>query len=299
MTDDYHRQYPSVDLDVQDISRRVPLSARLAVRLGNLWSLIGWGVFGFTMIFGWMILATADLTFGLQFAGDLETAPAEVTEVEKTSMSENERKIHAVGYRFTGPDGQVRQGVSYTFAPPEPGEAVTVEFPRDDPETSRITGMRHKPFPGFLAVFLLFPLAGWVVVMVGWSKGGKNLRLLRTGVLTRGRLVDKKPTASRVNNQRVWKMVFAFTDAEGNEHQAVARTHKPEKLTDQPEELVLYDPAGPYRSALLDALPGGVGIDPRTNEISRPSLLRIVLPVGLVLLVVLCHGLYLSIRLTP
>ncbi len=299
MTDDYHREYPSVDLDVQNVCRGVPFSARLAVRLANPWSLVGWGVFGFAMIFGWMVLAAADLTFGVRFAGALDTAQGTVTEVKQTTMSENESKIHAVHYRFPSPDGQVRQGVSYTFDPPEAGTAVSVEFPEGDPETSRIAGMRTKPFGGWLAVFLLLPLVGWVLVMVGWSKGGKNLRLLRTGVLTRGRLVDKQPTASRVNNRRVWKLTFGFTDAEGNEHQAVARTHTPEKLTDQPEELVLYDPAAPYRSTLLDVLPGGVGIDPRRNEVSRPSLLRIVLPVGLVSLVILGHGLYLLNRLTP
>ncbi len=295
MADDYHPEYEDVEpgRPGRTTTRRsVPLSAWLAVRFGHPLAYVGWLVFGFTMIFGWLILSSVDLSFGLAFSGDPATAEGEVIASRSANMEINGRSVYRVEYRFTGPQGQTRRGRSYGYANPEPGTPVTVEFPPDDPDTSRIQGMTTRPAPAWLLAFLVFPLVGWILVLVSWFLSSRRLHVLRCGQLTHGRLIKTEPTSTRINNQRVYKYTFGFLDHQGSEQEAVCKTHKPERIRDDELEPILYDPDRPWKSALVDDLPAGVGLDPQTDAILRPELWRIVLPVLIVTVVILGHGIY-------
>jgi hypothetical protein len=77
----------------------------------------------------------------------------------------------------------------------------------------------------------------------------------------RGRLVDKSPTNTTINNRRVFKLTFEFLDRDGNAHRTSIKTHHPENLEDDAEELLFYDPAHPEHACARDAMPGGVSVN--------------------------------------
>jgi hypothetical protein len=71
--------------------------------------------------------------------------------------------------------------------------------------------------------------------------------------------------------------------------QAVAKTHLPEPITDEPEERLLYDPKAPAHAVLVDGLSGGVSID-NHGELFALRPVRAVLCLIPVTLVVAVHS---------
>jgi hypothetical protein len=239
----------------------------------------------------------ADLTGWWVFSGEWETARGEVMGVEKTLFSEGGSKhrrgtpVYAIHYEFMV-DGERHEGVSYVKGKrAEAGRTVTVEFPRGTPGSSRLQGLRRAPVGAVPALITpIFPMVGLVFVIIGWRRGGRGVRLLRHGVLARGRFKSKEATRTRVNRQTVYKLTFEF-EVDGRIYQASARTHETERLQDEEEELLLYDPLDPRRAVMLDGLPGRPRIDDngfiRVESVSR-SLMVLVFPVA----TLVGHGLY-------
>jgi hypothetical protein len=271
--------------------RLVPPLVQIRVLFGGVLNQIGWLLFGFGMIFVWVFAANIDWSF-VQFRGPLDTAPGAVTESRPTGSSENRRQIHEIHYTFMTPDEHTHQGVCYSLGlPMSAGEKVTVEYPAGRPETSRIKGMRTGMFGAFVLFVAIFPAVALVLVAIGLRSGRRGLRLLKHGQLAEGRLIDKRSTNMKVNNQTVWKYTFSFVAADGREYQAIGRSHT-DRLEDEPAESLLYDPANPTRSVMLGSLPG----DPRIDEqgqirVRAPlaSLAVLVLP----LIAIVGHGLVL------
>ena len=299
-----------------DPPREVPWAVKLRVLFGGFLSQFGWAFFGFGMVFVWAFTANADLLGWYRFGGELEYAQGTVTAGEATHCSVNNSRVYANHYRFTTGDGTEHTAVSYaTGRRLSPGRQVRVEYPPGRPETSRIAGMRTSIFGVATLLVLIFPAAGLGLLLPGLWRGLRGIRLLRDGKQAVGRLIDRKPTRARVNNQPVWKLTFEFTAEDGGVFQVSARTHDTSRLSgeapgslpgvaaasgggdgeDAPLEPLVYDPFRPARAALLDALPGGPRIDENGNiRVSRPlrTLAVLIAPAA----TILGHGVYIMIR---
>jgi hypothetical protein len=112
----------------------------------------------------------------------------------------------------------------------------------------------------FLCLLAVPPV---VIIVIALRKGGQNVRLLREGVITQGKLVKREPTNTRVNNKTVYKFTFGFQDNRNRTHQVITKTHDVDDIGDEPTETIVYDPNDPSKACVVDALPGKVKFDAR------------------------------------
>lgn len=276
--------------------RPVPFLLRAQVLFGGILSFIGWIFFAFGMVFAVVFGSLADVTSWYLFRGPVATANGALVEVKETSASENDVRIYSYKYSFHA-EGADYEGVSYLPGRShEPGEAVVVEYVEGDPSLSRIRGMRRAEFGPWVLFVMVFPLVGFIFIVVSLRGGLKANRLLAHGKLAWGELVSKEPTNTRINNRVVYKLTFDFQPEEGGHAQAVARSHMPEKLQDEQRERLLYDPFRPDYAVLLDSLPASPAIDLTGNLQARSPVfaaLTLLLPgIPLAALAVLVYFLY-------
>jgi hypothetical protein len=277
--------------------RHVPGLVRASNLLGGFLNQFAWAWLGITGLLLWFFLPNADVAGLYYFQGDMPTAAGVVAAAEETNFEEDDTDVYAHTYRFTGPDGVEREGVSYdTGRRLEAGAEVTVEYVPDDPAISRIHGMRRKPFGvegwgGLLMLGMmgLFSLIGLGFLAAGVRRGFRANRLLGSGRIALGRLKAKRATNTRINDRTVWAFDFEFDGEDLRTHQATAKTHEVDRLSDPRGEFLLYDPVEPWEAVLLDNIPGAVRISEQGYlETDRPrkAALSLLLPV----LVLSAHG---------
>jgi hypothetical protein len=276
--------------------RHVPVTLRLQVLFGSAMGQFGWFFLGFGMIFVWVFGTQADLLSLRFLGGRLATATGVVLQSDSTSVRYNGRLVFAHHYSFATPGGEQHRGVSYGVRRLEPGSRVTVEYREADPSVSRIQGMGHGILPWWVLLFVsIFPAVGIGFIIPALRQGTKACRLLGHGRLAAGILRAMEPTGSRINNQPVYKMVFGFQADDGRAYEATANTHEPERLRDQQQELLLYDPFDPSYAVMLDSLPGAPEIDQTGRfRARRPAaaLRALLLP----MVTIVGHGVYAAFR---
>jgi hypothetical protein len=258
--------------------RRVPFSLAISTSL-NAVVQVGFAVLGFSSIFFWTFVANADFSF-ITFAGSLGRASGVVTRVETTNASENRTSIRANHYEYSV-GGQNFQGVSYsTGEAVQQGENVLVEYLQRAPGTSRIAGQRRKMFGPLVLLVIIFPALGLAFIIGGVRWGSRRARLMRDGIFTTGVLKRKRATNATVNNRRVFDLFFEFTARDGRRCEAKARTSIPERLEDEREEPLLYNPERPEDAVMLDEAPARPQFDERGELMGRPvaALLAMILP---------------------
>jgi hypothetical protein len=274
--------------------RRVPLSLRI-VNFFNGWAQIGWGIFGFGMIFFWVFAGSADYSF-LTFRDPAGRATGHVTKVEETGASENDATITANHYQYSVA-GELFEGKSYsTGDTPAVGAEVTVEYDEDSPHRSRIEGMRRGMFsPGVLFV-TIFPAVGLGFLIPGMLTGRKRNHLLQNGILTTGKAVDRRPTNIRINNRPLWEVVFEFHDRHGQRRECCARATDTTRLEDETSEALLYDPEDPTKAYVIDEAPARPTFDHNGDLEARPmsAVLASLIPGGVIAL----NALFLYAKLT-
>ena len=276
--------------------REVPTTLRLQVLFGGVMSQMGWFFLGFGMIFVWVFGAHADILSLYHFRGRLATATGVVLESNSTRVSYNERPVFAYHYSFVTPNGQQHEGVSCSVRRLEPGSRVTVEYREAKPSVSRIQGMGRGALPWWVSLFVcIFPAVGIGFIIPALRHGRKACRLLGNGRLAVGILRAMEPTGSHINKRPVYRMVFGFQAEDGRPYEATAKTHEPERLRDQPRELLLYDPLDPSYAVMLDSLPGSPEIDLKGSfRARRPAaaLGALLAP----MLTIVGHGVYAVVR---
>lgn len=259
--------------------RRVPFTTALSLHFGGSLTVLSWifVAFGmlFVMAFGWNV----NFTEPFKFRGQLQTAQAVITDAYETNMSVNEEPVVQWFYRYEV-DGQTYDGNSYSHGRwHDQGEKVIVEFPPGSPERARIVGGRLGQSPLWVFVFVTtFPVVGLVGAFFGLRSGHRAYRLLRNGVLTRGSLRSKVPTAMTVNDAPVYEMTFAFSpQGFPREFTCVAKAHDTHALEDESTERILYLPNDPTVAVLLDSLPEGVRIAGDGQFVGTSPLIAVAL----------------------
>jgi hypothetical protein len=230
--------------------RAVPLSFVVVNAAG---SKIAWLVLAFASLFFWLFCARADLSF-LTFRPPYAEAQGTVTDIGSTAASENRQSIRAVGYSYHV-QGAALIGTSYVVGDaPEPGERVTIEYLADAPQKSRIAGMRRDLWSPWILLIALWPGITLIIIIATSRAGLRRCRLLREGLQTTGRLVEKRKTNTEINGQRVYELTFEYATFDGRQLTTSTSTHRTERLLDEREEPLLYDPIDPSRACLLDSL---------------------------------------------
>lgn len=275
------------------VPRRVPLSLQI-VNFFNGFSLIGWLIFGFGMIFAWAFVLNADFSF-VTFRGPFAIAEGRVTDVEETGASVNRSRVHANHYEYSVA-GTKFSGTSYTTGDVvSTGDSVSIEYDEDHPARSRITGMRRAMFGPGLVFVLIFPLVGLLILIPATIFGIKRNRLLRDGLLADGTLTSKAATNMQVNNRTVYELIFTFTARDGRQYEAKARSTDTRRLEDESQEPLLYDPADPTRACLLDEAPARPEFEPNGDLRGNPaSAIRMLILPGIV---IVGHGTFLLFKL--
>lgn len=256
--------------------RGVPLSLRV-LNFFNGAAQLGWGIFGFGMIFFWIFGAQADFSFAT-FHVDGQTR-GRVIRVDDTGASENKQPVRKHHYEYSVA-GRTLTGTSYaTGGGASEGEEVTVEYDEGTPERSRIAGMRRAMFGPGAAFVVIFPLVGAVILYFATRSGVHRNHLLREGILTTGTYVSREPTNMTVNKQRVWEVTFEFTDRNGQRQEAKARSTDTSRLEDEAREPLLYDPNDPSKAYLLDEAPSRPRLE-HGELVGRPlpAMLALIVP---------------------
>ena len=278
--------------------RAVPACAWTTVLFGGALQQVGWLLLGFGMIFFYAFGLQADVSGPLMALMDTARSTGAVTSVEGTNASENDSPVYAIHYRFVTADGTKVEATAYsTGYYPEEGQRVTVEYLRGQPQVARVEGMRRSTFGAAALIVTIFPLIGAGITFFGLREGIRASRLLGIGRLAFGKLTSAVPTNTTINNRPVMAMTFSFRAHDGATYQVTSKTTFPERVNDQTEELILYDPDDPTRGAALDALPGSLKID-QGGTIRLGNAGACITTLILPGLTILGHGLYLWFRIT-
>jgi len=254
----------------------------LQMLLGGAAAQAGWAILAFGSIFFWAFAWNADLTDWRYNAAQFKQTAGEVLGCEKTkfSVGGSEHRagtpIYRTLYRYTI-DGHTLESASYATGACADTGPTSIEYAPDHPEVSRIPGMRRNVFGPWVLLVALLPAAALIFIAVGLRRGQTRLRLLTAGVPVPGKLVEKAPTLTRINNRTVYKMTFQYVAHDGVARHTAAKTHRPERLEDEANECVLYDPDNPAKATLFDSMPGKIAID-ESGQLQARSRAFLILP---------------------
>jgi hypothetical protein len=236
--------------------RNILLLIKIRMLLGGMVNFFGWMFLFLGLFMIWIFEIPAVINSLYEFSGELVSANGTVLSYQRTSVSENNRCVYEMQYIFLAAEGEQYSGKSYAAGEYyKADDVVEIEYKKDNPLYSRISGMRSTSMDAWILFTLLFPLAGLVAVIIGLSIGLKLIHLLKNGEMTNGKFVKREQTSMRVNNRPVIKFTYEFTAKDGMLHQVSAKTHLWEDFEDESQEKVLYDANNPNKAVLIDNLP--------------------------------------------
>jgi len=242
--------------------RAVPICVRLAAMFGGVVQQIGWLLLGFGIVFFYGFTLQSDWSGPMFALMDTDRATGTVVAVDYTNASENDAPVYQITYSFVAASGGRVEALAYsTGYAPDPGQRLAVTYLRSQPDVARVEGMRRTTFGPLAAIAGIFPLIGAVMAAFGLREGWKANRLLGTGRLAFAKVTSVQPTNTTINNRPVMAVTLTFRAQDGASYEVISKTIAPERLTDQAEELVLFDPDDPTYGTALDSLPGSPTID--------------------------------------
>lgn len=239
-----------------DPPRRVPWTV-IASAIPGMIGLFGAIFFLFGMFFVVIFAGEVRPLDELRLSSSTTTATATVIDVQDTNATENE--VTVFEYRFTFRTRTEADVTATSFSTGQlysKGERVPVTYLPDKPTVAQLQDTRRTTFPWWTALFVgIFPFIGGVLLLAGTLSGWRQVRLLALGRLTYARWVNASPTRTTVNDQPVLKYTFEFQAEDGQTYQGNSKSLPKAQLGDEAREPVLYLPANPDRSMLLDAVP--------------------------------------------
>ncbi|NQT76408.1 MAG: DUF3592 domain-containing protein [Bacteroidetes bacterium] len=271
--------------------RNIPVSTRCRILFGGFKNQFGWAFFGFGMIFFWGFAMNSDLSF-LYYTGEIIRVEGIATHSFEIDATEGNVTVIENHYKFKTEDGLEFEGISYaTGRSIQAGNTITIEYPEGKPQYSRIKGMRRQIFGAVALWVVLFSFVGLVFILLGLKRSIRALRLLKYGKLTKGKLISKVRTNTRVNGRIVYKLTFRFKDEIGHEFELREKTLTPHLLQNESEERLLYLRRKPAYAIMLDSLPSSVSIN-ADGKIESSPFIRMIFVLFIPLLTLVGHGYY-------
>ena len=242
------------------LPRAVAPNVQIALFFSGFWPILGliFSVFGIALAS--IFAAQADLASLLHLRESDPVTVGKVIHVLPTRSSvgwkrSKAERVFDYHYRYMV-KGNAYEGHSYaTFGHAAEGGNVLVKYAPGKPSLSRIDGMRAAPFAlGVVALTGAFPAFGLLILYFSIKRFARNLHLVQHGVVTTGRVGRTEATSTTINKQRVFRVFFRFKTADGSEHESFVETHELDRLQDERDEPLVYDPGHPHRAVLLDTL---------------------------------------------
>lgn len=195
--------------------------------------------------------ATFDLQTVLYLRGDLRLGTGSIIDVFEVSSSDDCEPLVGYDYVFNSPIGDLtwtsyNYGYDYNI-----GDKVRVEYNPERPYAHRIQGMHTIRDELILVMFLI--AAAWI--FYNFLNGRKKNRIIKNGVLTTGKLIDKQITLFTLNGRKQFRMTFSYTTNDQEQHEVTTKTFEPSFLEDEKGEMIIYQTDAPHRAIVLDAIP--------------------------------------------
>lgn len=240
-------------------ARVIPLSLRLALFFGHPVALIGCILFCLGMMFMILFGMSADTNALLYFRDSDPSVPARIVDIKSTNSSESKRYSSTYHYEYTV-DGRDLKGTSFSSkSRARVGDVLPARYVPGEPERSRIAGMRSAPNSwGVIPFTMIFPLIGASMLYFAIRRFKTNLHLARYGIVTTGQVGRREATNVTINDQRVYRVYFTFSDNSGKKHESYVDSHHHENLGDEHAESLLYDAKQPEKAVLIDSLPAAL-----------------------------------------
>lgn len=250
-------QYPNQRHIRQSPPRDIDLFTQCVLFFGGFMTQFGWFFLGFGLLFAWIFLPASDLMSLLRSTNDWQVQSATIIEVSPTNMSENGNLIYQNNYEYPY-DARTFLGSSYTLGKRhEVGESASIRIHPTRPYNSILENGRAAPFSPMVLFVLIFPMVGLGMVLFGTFVNVHNIRLLKVGTFTRGKLLSKDGTNQSVtiNNTTypIYRYTFEFEHL-GKPQQATCKTHVTAPLEDEETEIILYDHLHPDRNMIYDSM---------------------------------------------
>ena len=101
----------------------------------------------------------------------------------------------------------------------------------------------------FVVLAFFFTLIGSIIANL------ERARVIRNGVLTRGRVVNKETTGKKVNKKPEYRVTFQYKTMQGELMEADIKTAKIDMVTDEEKEFLIYNSDAPHEIIAMDVLP--------------------------------------------
>lgn len=187
---------------------------RFLLLFGGIWLLVG-----LPFAIAGIVLFRAEQ----HFAREARSATGIVLskDIDRNRESDGSTKTrYSVRYRFTAPDGQVREGSTQldraqwqTLAEREP---IEIAYAASDPSNHRVHGTSRT----LLAIIFgglggAFTIAGAVIFSFGLRGSRRRRRLHETGMTADGAVTGVKATKVKINRQAQGRVLYEFRDDRG------------------------------------------------------------------------------------
>lgn len=239
--------------------RSISLGMKLQVIFGNVMMVMGI-FFTFIGLFAFFVFGSFVDFSSYKFDENSPVTKGKILNVNPTSSYVNDIQVFMYTYEYYLPSGEKFTGESYTTGELFYQEQeIIVQYLENETNNSKLKDGRKGAFEAWILLAISpFILIGGITFGFRLMFGFKAIKLIRFGEISFGRLIDKQPTNTKINNQTVYKLIFEFVALDGNTYQAIAKTHQSYFLEDEPEEKLVYDVNNPEKAVLIDSLPKSV-----------------------------------------
>ena len=293
--------------------RRVPLPVVCSAMLGTA---KGPATFLLTlfMLAGWLSATVFRPVDQLRLAFSVTTAQAIVTEVTTTGRSVNEVEEYEYSFTFSAPDGRTITGRSYSIGQLwSVGDHVAAWYVPDEPAVARLDGTRLSTVAPWLVWFMmLFSIVFSMNLAITAVGGLRQVMLLRYGKVGDARKIGAKETSlqlPRVLSGKPWydldryviqkyavtRYAYLFQASDGRIYRGTCKALPSEEIGDEAVEPIVYLPADPHVSMLVDVLPlrCALDVDGAGQWVSYEDEVQVVwfVLVWLIVAVAVGHGL--------
>lgn len=195
------------------------------------------------------------------FSGELIKTDGEVVNCYDAGVSENDNRVYAVDFTFMHPKFGLLNGTSYvTDEYVKRGKKVDVEYVNENPQFSRIVGMRHH-LSG-LGIFIVLSLffAPIAVLVILFKESYFEIGLLKEGIIGEAKLKSKTYIKKDKEGEKIYKYCFEYAKKDGSKFFNEFELSSCKELEDEKTELILYHPTR-NKILFIDEIPTDFGIN--------------------------------------
>lgn len=237
--------------------RNIPFGMKFKVIFGHFMMIFGISFGGIGLLFLIIFGSMTDFD-SIKFNKNSPTVIGEIINIEPTNSYVNNIQVIKYYYKFNV-NSKEYSGESYSTGGMFVDKVVTIEYVENKPEISRIQGTRNGAFEIWVLLIILpFVIIGFTFIIIRIKNGLKAVKLLEYGEIAFGKLIEKTPTGTQINNQTVYKLTFEFQANDGMVYRAIGKTHKTYNLEDEEFEKLVYDVNNPQKAVMIDELPRNV-----------------------------------------